>query len=66
MIQIINFGKYKGDTFEQVLNKNKRYCAWIGHQHTESDEVKNFQQWLLEKGIIEQLPEKSVNHNAGK
>lgn len=63
---IINFGKYKGSNYEQVLNKNRKYCAWLGCQLTESEEVKDFQKWLITKGIIEQLPEKSANHNQGK
>lgn len=65
-MDIIQFGKYKGDTYEQVLLKNKRYCCWIGAQITESEEVKAFQLWLLEKGLITEMPARSNNHNSGK
>lgn len=60
--QFVGFGKLKELTYEQALLKNKQYCKWIGNQPTESDLVKQFQLWLLEKGVIENINERIKNN----
>lgn len=58
----IKFGKYKGKTYEQALTASKNYCKWIGSQLTESEDVRDFQKWLLEKGVIEELNTRIFNN----
>lgn len=52
---IVEFGKLKGQTFKNALENNKSYCKWLGSQRTESIQVKCFQQYLLERGVVEEL-----------
>lgn len=47
---MITFGKYKGQSFETVLEIDKNYCRWI-KEETESEILKEFRVFLKDKDI---------------
>lgn len=42
----IQFGKYKGHTYKEVLEKDKKYCEWVKNTQTSQPEFNRFKQWL--------------------
>jgi hypothetical protein len=43
--KIINFGKHKGKTYEEVWNNNLSYCMWVLEQKSVNIDFINFQKW---------------------
>lgn len=50
---IVNFGKHKGSTFEEVLNDDKQYCEFVVRQADQSmnPEFTSFAGWLQAQGV---------------
>lgn len=49
--EIIDFGKYKGYTYSEVLEGDKRYCEWVLLNDSDSPEFNRFKYWLNCKGF---------------
>lgn len=47
---IITFGKYKGKTYEEVSEKDKRYCNWVRETKSKNENFIKFQKWLNVNG----------------
>ena len=42
----INFGKYNGLTFDQLLNKDVNYCVWLTTLRYTNEMNKDIIEWL--------------------
>lgn len=49
---IIEFGKYKNKTYEQVLREDPSYCRWILLEKPNTNSFQKFQDWLR-KNMVE-------------
>jgi hypothetical protein len=49
-LNIVTFGKYKGKTYEQVLEKDKRYCNWVSETKSKNENFNKFKNWLNDNG----------------
>jgi len=47
---ILNFGKYKGKTYDSIKKTDVAYCNWILKQMNAGRTMLDFQQWLKENG----------------
>ena len=46
---VIDFGKYKNYTFEDIYLINSHYCQWIINQHSYSKRFKKLQEYLVDR-----------------
>lgn len=60
---IINFGRYKGYTFQQLLEYDLNYCKFI-HKCIVNPQTKDFKDWLsLNNNLENQLKKKQQEKN---
>lgn len=54
-IDIVRFGKYKGCSYNEVWNKDKRYCNWVKNTNSTLPDFVRFKSWLISKvsGTVE-------------
>lgn len=44
---IIEFGKYNGHSYQEVLQKDKGYCNWVKNTNSNRIEFNRFKTWLI-------------------
>lgn len=57
--QIVNFGKHKGKTFEQLLMHDINYCTWVASLKFTNEFNKEFVEWLRSGSLARRLNEVS-------
>lgn len=50
MNTVLNFGKYKGKTYEEVMKNHSEYCDWILSRNMKNQEGKDFVEFLQKNG----------------
>ena len=48
----ITFGKYKGKTYEYLINNDINYCIWISAQNSDNIELNKFKNYLIKSNIL--------------
>ncbi|DAZ92944.1 TPA: hypothetical protein N0F65_006285 [Lagenidium giganteum] len=49
MTTLLNFGKYKGKTIEEVFDMDRNYCAWLLPQEILIGHLPDIRKFLEEK-----------------
>jgi hypothetical protein len=46
---IIEFGKYKGNTYQEIYKRDKSYCNWVKSASSRNKEFNRFKDWIIQQ-----------------